>query len=75
MTRFFITQCYYLITKDLELQYSSSSHIYNVLFHPCVKVIYEILSFQIINIHCWSQNGDYMLLPFIIILLVITMHI
>jgi hypothetical protein len=75
MTRFFIMQCYYLITKDLKLQYSFSSHIYCVLFHPCVKVIFKILLFQIIHIHCWSQNGDYMLLPFTSILLVITMYI
>lgn len=31
MTRFFIMQCYYSITKDLGLQYSSNSHIYCVL--------------------------------------------
>jgi hypothetical protein len=41
---------YYMIIRDLALQYSRNSHIYYVLLHPCIKVLFDIYSFKDIKI-------------------------
>jgi hypothetical protein len=43
---------YYMIIRDLKLQYACNSHMYYVLLHPCSKVLFDIYSFKGTKIDC-----------------------
>jgi hypothetical protein len=63
-----------MIIRDLKLQYSRNSHMYYVLLHPCIKVLFDFIHSKIqkLIVNCRIINIFW---PFVLIVLVITMHL